>query len=443
MDYKEYFQQGTSQEGIEIVLNPYEPCNEQTPLFHQCPTRIRALFGGNRSGKTEAGIYDDLLVACQPKKQIVISTKTKDMIGRFIYPKVKKYLPQKYVKKTFWYRTGEIPTLQLLVNGSRIHYMSYDQGWETFQGVGNIDQAHMDEEGERRIYIELLRSVIDAGGRFILTMTPTKGLTWVYDDIYEKADTDQTITHWTMNFLDNTFISQENKDFWLSQLGQDEKTYRVYGLFHMLEGAVFKEFDPTRHIVDVPPIPWHWRKMKGVDFGWDHPFVCLWMALTPITNAQIYQEHFQSAWLLGAHAKKIQEMDWFHLDNKENREPQFEPGVCDWDKQDWKELEALGIPLSPADKSDQKMNIERVNRWFHQDRIVIDRGCKNTIRQVKNWHYPERKEGKPHKEVPVDIDDDTCDVLCYLLAAVDDSSEHVPTFTGAGQRTPMSSELKI
>ena len=39
-------------------LPQYSPASPQAEEFHACQKDIRALFGGNRAGKTEAGAYE-------------------------------------------------------------------------------------------------------------------------------------------------------------------------------------------------------------------------------------------------------------------------------------------------------------------------------------------------------------------------------------------------
>jgi phage terminase large subunit len=457
IDYKEYFQQGTSQEGAGIVLNPYISANSDPTIapidkiqeFHDSQHRIRALFGGNQSSKTTSTVYDDLLKAAKnPESKILIATNTRDMIGRFIYPVIQTYLPQEYIKEIAWTnKVKNVFSLIRLTNGSELHAGSYDQGRERFQGFA-FDRVHFDEEAPHDIYIECMRGVISRSGDFVMGMTPLKGLTWTYDDIYERQGIDPHIACWHLNFLENRFVSQEDKDFWLSVLSADEIEKRIYGHFMRLEGAVFKEFDPRVHVVEPFPIPFHWKKYHVIDFGYNAPFVCLWIAFDPYNNAYVYQEHYQKGWLTKAHAKKIFEMDFEGMTLLPDKwVPDYE-GFCDWDAQTREDLcDAYfelghGLNLSPANKENQRENIERANRWFKAGRYKIFRNCENTIRECKGWHYKEAGKDKNETEVPVEKDDHTCDLILYFPAGVD-STEHVPTFTGAGQRTPMSSELQI
>lgn len=38
--------------------------------------------------------------------------------------------------------------------------------------------------------------------------------------------------------------------------------------------------------IDPFPIPKHWRRICAIDFGWDHPFAAVWLALDPDTGSK-------------------------------------------------------------------------------------------------------------------------------------------------------------
>lgn len=66
---------------------------------------------------------------------------------------------------------------------SKIGFRSCDQGREKFQGA-SLDFVWFDEEPPQDIYMECRMRVVDKKGLLFGTMTPLKGLTWVYETIF-------------------------------------------------------------------------------------------------------------------------------------------------------------------------------------------------------------------------------------------------------------------
>lgn len=165
----------------------------------------RGLFGGNRSGKTVAGTFEDTLhltgqypdwwdgyrfdhpvdwwAAGDTGKNVrdilqsAFCGKPGDLssMGTGMIPgdlilrtTVKHGLADAY--ETIFIRhvpTGGVSTLQL---------KSYDQGREAFQGTAQ-DGVHLDEEPDLEIYTECLLRLMTRDGRLILTATPLRGVT--------------------------------------------------------------------------------------------------------------------------------------------------------------------------------------------------------------------------------------------------------------------------
>ena len=66
---------------------------------------------------------------------------------------------------------------------SKIAFKSCEAGREKFQGT-SLDFVWFDEEPPKEIYEECRMRILDREGDIFGTMTPLKGLTWVYDEIY-------------------------------------------------------------------------------------------------------------------------------------------------------------------------------------------------------------------------------------------------------------------
>jgi phage terminase large subunit-like protein len=170
------------------------------PLFQE-----RALFGGNRVGKTVTGTFEDVLhltgdyppwwEGFRFKRPVEwwaatdTAKNTRDILqatycgkpgdgaaqGTGMIPgdlilrtTVKHGLADAY--ETVFVRhvpTGGVSSLQL---------KSYDQGRVAFQGTAN-DGIHLDEEPDLEIYAECLLRLMTRNGLLLLTATPLSGVT--------------------------------------------------------------------------------------------------------------------------------------------------------------------------------------------------------------------------------------------------------------------------
>lgn len=168
----------------------------------------RGLFGGNRTGKTHCGVYEDVLhlTGLYPEwwpgrtfnRPIEMwaatdtAKNTRDILqekfcgkpgieqahGTGMIPgdlilrrTVKHGLADAYESVFVQHVSGGVSTLQL---------KSYDQGRESFQGTRQ-DLIHLDEEPKLEIYIECLLRLMstnprEQNGSLILTETPLLGI---------------------------------------------------------------------------------------------------------------------------------------------------------------------------------------------------------------------------------------------------------------------------
>jgi len=400
-----------------ISLQPYEYANDKTAAFHQSPAKIRALFGGNRSGKTEAGAFELLRACHEPGVVVWACTINNEMLGSIVAKKLLKYLSPDDIQEIAWINKRQrIPRLIRLVNGAEIHCKSYEQGREAFQGAA-VRRIWLDEECNRDIFEECQARIVEFNrGDILLTMTPLKGLTWAWTDIHESKLPD--VQHWTMSLIENRFLPEESKTWFISRLSQDEREKRVAGHFMMLTGAVFKDFGEHNKIKRFP-IPSSWLRIRSIDFGFANPFVCLWIAQDDQEgDLYVYQEYYQARTLYKDHAQAILDKDFCGLDVPKGY---MNTTVGDHDAQGRAELESFGIAVSAA-KKDVEIGIQEVNRrcmkqangkprlYIFDDLLPPDF---HIIDEIQRYKYKKPFAGRNISEEPEKIDDHTCDALRY------------------------------
>jgi phage terminase large subunit-like protein len=269
----------------------------------------RALFGGNRSGKTTAGgmeflfhitgIYPDWYPEDQRYngaiKGRIIAKDFQKGVGEVIIPFLNEWLDMSLVERK-WKNPQGIAIKWKLKNGSVFDILTHEQSTEQFEGwKGHI--AWFDEPPPRDKYVATLRGLVDFQGRHWLTLTPLTQ-PWIYDDIYTKQSPNIFVV--TMDMRENYHLTEEAIKEFESQLTEEEKEARLHGRFLHLSGLIYKEFQPDIHICPVT-IKKHWTRYMAIDPHERMPTAVLWLAVDEQDNHWIYDE----LWLKDMDVKEI------------------------------------------------------------------------------------------------------------------------------------------
>jgi len=283
-----------------LVYKPH-PMQEN---FHKSNARVRAFFGGNRSGKTRALIqevvwwatglhpYKPNLNVSNPNwipKDIWVVSLDFPSSRDVVQPMIRKILGSGYLK--VWRETDKIIEL---TNKSTISFKSVDSGWEKFQGT----EKHLiafDEEPSHTVYQECIMRVVTTRGDIIIAMTPLHGMSWIYDEVYEPwlQGISQDNECFVASIKDNPYVSREEIEKIERTFFDEEKEARVSGSFVEFAGLIYKEFDPNLHLVKRFPIPKHWIRVRGIDPGLNNPTGCVWAAISHDNEIFIYDEFYQ------------------------------------------------------------------------------------------------------------------------------------------------------
>lgn len=280
-------------------LTTFKPMPKQLSFMtNTCP--CRAIFGGNRSGKTFAGsvefcmhvtgVYPDWfpkhLRFSGPIKGRIIVTDYLKGAGEVVIPYLEEWIDPNMIARRTRNNQG-ITVKYVLKNGSSFDILTHEQDVTFFEGwKGHI--AWFDEPPPRDRYVATKRGLVDFSGRHWLTLTPLTQ-PWIYDEIYTKAD-NKDIYVVTVDIRENTNLDEESIKFFEKSLTQEEKEARLHGKFLHLTGLVYKEFDPDIHIVDPFAISPHWTRYMAVDPHERTPTAIIWVAVDEKENHWIYDE---------------------------------------------------------------------------------------------------------------------------------------------------------
>jgi len=261
--------------------------------FHKCNKKNRWVFGGNRSGKTECGAVETIWLArgIHPYKEnkpdiecwvVSLSTQVQRDVAQ---SKILNYLNKDWIvdivmlsgkKSAMEMGVIDFIVIKNIFGGtSKIGFKSCDQGREKFQGT-SLDFVWFDEEPPLDIYLECKMRVLDKCGEIFATMTPLKGLSWVYNTIFLNENNDPEVWHENISWNDNPFLNPKEIESFKNTLSSDELESRCYGNFVGNGGMVYNEFDENVNVIDPFNIPNEWQDNISIDPGLNNPLSAHW-----------------------------------------------------------------------------------------------------------------------------------------------------------------------
>jgi len=448
----------------------YEPYDKQEE-FHSSPCSTRAIFGGNRSGKTTCGGMEFLFhitgmyPGWYPKenrvngaiKGRVIAKDFQKGVGEVIIPFFDEWLDESLVAKKYRNPIG-IPVKWTMKNGSVFDILTHEQNTEQFEGwKGHV--AWFDEPPPRDKYIATLRGLVDFGGRNWLTLTPLTQ-PWIYDEIYTNTDHER-IRCVTVNIRDNPHLNEESIAEFEKSLTEEEKEARIKGKFLHLSGLVYKEFDPSVHIVDDFEIPELWTKYMAIDPHERTPTAVMWFAVDTKGNHWIYDELWLgnmdlSSMAHAIHAQEGGQKPRIRLIDPHNDKDNAIAGGFNVRK----ELMKHGIFCERAN-SDTQLGKSRIRKALKpmynnlsksvQPTLRVFRNCKQTIYEFQHYLWDEHRRNKEEygpKDQVRKKDDHFMDCLRYIYNTDprhfidEDDDEDEVEYTGVYTKYPKKTAAK-
>lgn len=404
--------------------------------FHKSKKRNRWVFGGNRSGKTECGAVEAVWLALgihpykknKPNVFGWVVSLTAQVQRDVAQRKILHYLrPDRIADIVMTNGRKDSPETgvidQIIVKNafggtSVIGFKSCDQGRERFQG-SSLDFVWFDEEPPKEIYEECRMRVVDKRGEIFGTMTPLKGLTFLYDEIYLNRKNNPEIWYEFMEWADNPYLSKKEIALLETTMDETDLQSRRYGKFCTREGLVYPEFDESVHVIDPFPLPEAWQDTISIDPGLKNPLSAHWYAVDFDGNVYVVAEHFEAGRDIDHHAKAIDGMSR-RLGWKRNGDGSLSALIDS----------AAGQRTLAAEKSVSELFRERgicvnpnvnkqlfsgiacvksyLSRKNQMPNLYIFKGCVNLIRELKSYFWGSG-------DVPVKRDDHCLDELRYYL----------------------------
>jgi phage terminase large subunit-like protein len=434
----------------ELRANPllgFEPHPKQD-VFLSSREPVKAFLGGNRSGKTTAGILDDLIQAvdrdCLPDHllsykrweppfhcRIITPDFTSTMEG-VIFEKLRAWAPKgQLVGKSFDRAYDKTLRKLSFRNGSTFDFLTFEQDLDKFGGAAK-HRIHYDEEPPHAIRKESMMRLIDYGGDELFTMTPLIGMSWMYDEIWEPYTkgrlTETTVV--VVDMDDNPYLDTRTKERALAGLSTEERKARKSGRFVHFAGMIYDEFVAHKHVIPQRAIgeqvPSDTKVYVGIDPGMRIMAAVLWTYLTPQDQLVCFDELALAGHTVQQVCEAIKLTNMKHTRHLNEQKlpliPQWyviDPAARNVNHQtgrsDQMEYTTHGI-VTIAGQNSVTAGINRVKERLENDRLLITANCTELLSEIRRyrWKTPTRGENDP-KEQPVKTDDHLLDALRYIV----------------------------
>lgn len=284
-------------------LRAYRPYPKQLQ-FHNAPSskRKKALLGSNQTGKSKAaaaevaihltGLYPDwwegrrfesasswwiasmsFELVRDNLQRLLLGEGGPDMFGTGLIPRhcILDYTMSRSISECV-----DTVLVQHTSGGvSQLKTKAYEQGrlkWQSWTGDG----IWYDEEPPADIWSEGITRLAAKQGLALVTFTPLLGATDVLGLFYpEPKQDDMLLIHMTLDEAEH--YDEKERRALVASWPEHEREAREHGRPMMGEGLIFPIAE-SEFVIPPMPIPDHWLRLGGLDFGYDHPTAAVELA---------------------------------------------------------------------------------------------------------------------------------------------------------------------
>lgn len=203
-----------------------------------------------------------------------------------------------------------------------------------------------------------------------------------------------------------------------------------FGRWVAAEGMIYDEWTADVHHVDRFPIPRHWPRVWGIDFGFSNPLVIQWWAIDDDGAMWLYREIYTTGLLVEDAAKIARRLS--------TGEPAPRAVVCDHDAEDRATFErhsnlqttaaykAVGPGIEAVKTRLRRQGNGRRGLYILRD-SVVDRDAvlddaalpASTVEELSGYVWDRKAnapEGSLSKDTPLKEHDHGCDTMRYVVA---------------------------
>jgi phage terminase large subunit len=386
-------------------MSNYHPHPGQAKL-HESTARFRVIIAGRRWGKSLSAAKEAEAMILSPGTRGWVVSKTYDLTKKVIREIYRDFIIQYKLKPVKNQMSG--PIILEFPWGSSVEGKSAEHP-ESLLGEG-LDWLIFDEcaKCDESIWEQYLRPTLTDREGWALFITTPNGFNWIYD--LWKRGYDPDYPEWE-SFKSPSW---ENPHLSIQDIEEAKRTLQgavfmqEYGAdFTLSSGQVYKEFALNNHVIPESQLMIHpdWPKFRSIDFGYENPFVCLYITVDPEDRVIIYDEYYQRHRTVEHHAKILNQTD-----------VRFEYTTCDPSGVSARAtLLEYGLPTI-ASKSDILTGLEAVRQQMRvrddgSYGLYVCNRCIETIKEFTLYSYPE--DG--NLESPKKDYDHCMDALRYFI----------------------------
>ena len=438
------------QEGVAIT---YKPHKNQYPV-HIDKHRYRVLCAGRRFGKSVFSRQEIVRKALMWKQGKKIESAGIKRVPRFwiVSPtfrqgrevhwlELKEEIPKELVENIN--NTNQEITL---ANGTIIELKGAENE-ENLRGAGLVgvvldECSYMKPHVWPRIIEPML---LETRGWAVFVSTPD-GPNW-FKDIYlrgveNSSNYNPEWKSWHFTSYDNPFVDPADLDKKKKELPEEEFQQEYMAEFVTFKDLVYKDFDFDVHVIkpfDLEDLPNGTEYYRGIDFGFRHATVCLWIAVTPEEKWYVIEEYYAKEASSEHNVGVIKSI----LPNVEVEATWGDPSAT----QLIDDYEKLGLFITAADRShkttytnwvklgiskiasklkttpevDEKETKEKGEPQVKSDpSLFIFNNCENLIREFQSYRWKVQPDvHKSTQSRPLKRNDDALDSLRYFAVSYD------------------------
>lgn len=270
------------------------------------------------------------------------------------------------------------------------------------------------------------------GAKLFMNCNPEGPYHFVKSELIDKA-AEKRILHLHFTMDDNLTLSPTRKEFYKRMYTGLFYQRMILGLWTLAEGVIYDNFDRSVHVISPAEleqrfgqttIPKEWKRFRSIDFGFNHPFVCQWWAVSPDGEWFLYREIYRTKRLVEDHAKQIVQL---------SEGERYTGTFADHDAEDRATLDRYGVKTRTAQKSvtpgiqechkmltpDPKTGRPRIyilsNALVESDPELVEAGlptCTADEFATYVWLPPDKSKGE---DEPVKDKDHGMDAMRYVI----------------------------
>jgi len=428
-------------------------------------------FWGNQTGKTTGGAVEIVAASLgrhpiynkiwQPALTCWASALSWELWEKILLPELLTWIPRDRLIKapTPHQHSSNREILIRADNGriSRITGKAAEQGADKYQSA-RVHLVWLDEEHPEAVWDEMQPRLLRHGGRTIATITPLKGLTWLFRRVYEPWKLGKTAAGTTFcshaGLTDNPSIKPEEIALLAEELKHNPSQLeaRLYGHFTKPTGLCLNLPDTQRIEIsdkELERLFARGQPIAGIDFGaWRFAFILG----VPDEHGRMVltDEIYSQRETLDVRAQRIHDLLTLRKVKPENF---WIWGDCA-NPQDIMEINAAFARIQIKDPAGKivgqsqyrvtavmaenkiiKVGVTRLENLISRGALVVRRAIgayqvwmlgANSARagvpiegsrllwEIDNWQYPKTDDAKVQKDVPDDATADGADMMATL-----------------------------